>query len=155
MQFALGISPNEDLVPMKPHGEPPRVIACKRPAEAVDRVAAEIDAFEDSDHESLAIIAKTQRQAEKLHRHLAETGRETRLPDAGSSGFSTGVLVCTAHLAKGLELDRAIVPDASARNYHTEMDRNLLYVACTRAMHRLTLISTGEPSGLLPASVNT
>ena len=50
---------------------------------------------------------------------------------------------------------RAMMPrstDASARNYRTEMERNLLYVACTRAMHRLSLISTGEPSGLLPAS---
>lgn len=67
-----------------------------------------------------------------------------------SAGFSTGVTVCTAYLAKGLEFDRVIVPDASASNYRTEMDRNLLYVACTRAMHRLTLLAVGEPSQLLP-----
>jgi len=32
------------------------------------------------------------------------------------------------------------------------MDRNLLYVACTRAMHRLTLYSIGDPSPFLPTS---
>jgi DNA helicase-2/ATP-dependent DNA helicase PcrA len=70
--------------------------------------------------------------------------------DDASTGFSTGVLVCTAHFAKGLEFDRVIVPDASAQDYQKVMDRNLLYVACTRAMHQLTLITMGQPSAFLP-----
>ena len=155
MQFALAISPNPELEAMKRHGEPPRLIACKRPADALAALVAEIDDFLASPHHSLAVIAKTQKQAQKLHRTLRDAGIEAHLLDAGSSGFSTGAIVCTAHLAKGLEFDRVIVPDASAPNYHTEMDRNLLYVACTRAMHRLTLISAGAPSALLPASVTT
>ena len=150
MQFALGISPNDELVPMKRHGDPPQVIVCSRQAEATARIVAEAEDFRSSSHRSLAVIAKTQKQAERLHRQLAEAGVEARLLDAGSAGLSTGVVVCTAHLAKGLEFDRVIVPDASARNYRTDMDRNLLYVACTRAMHRLTVIAVGEPSGLLP-----
>lgn len=150
MQFALSISPNAELVPIERHGEPPQVVSCKRQSDATARVADETNAFQASSHRSLAIIAKTQKQAEKLHRQLADAGVETRLLDAGSIGFSTGVIICTAHLAKGLEFDRVIVPDASAQNYKTEMDRNLLYVACTRAMHRLTLITVGEPSAFLP-----
>lgn len=152
MQFALGIAPNDELVPLERHGEPPQVMPCKRPAEATARIVAEVEDFRTSDHRSLAIIAKTQKQANKLHRQLVEKGVEARLLDAGSAGFSTGVVVCAAHLAKGLEFDRVIVPDASAQTYHTEMDRSLLYVACTRAMHRLTVIAPGEPSTLLPAS---
>lgn len=58
------------------------------------------------------------------------------------------MIICTAHMAKGLEFDRVIVADVSANNYHTEMDRHLLYVACTRAMHQLMLIYQGEPSPL-------
>jgi DNA helicase II / ATP-dependent DNA helicase PcrA len=30
------------------------------------------------------------------------------------------------------------------------MDRNLLYVACTRAMHRLILTYTGKKTRLIP-----
>lgn len=152
MQFALGISPNAELVAMERHGEPPQVIVCKRQSDATARIVAEVEDFQSSSHQSLAIIAKTQKQAEKLHRHLVEAEVEARLLQSSSAGFSTGVIVCTAHLAKGLEFDRVIVPDASSRNYHTAMDRNLLYVACTRAMHRLTVVTTGEPSALLPAS---
>ena len=80
---------------------------------------------------------------------LLKTGVETNLIDADSTVFSTGIIVCTIHLAKGLEFDRVIVPDANAETYHMEMDRNLLYIACTRAMHKLTLIALGKPSNLL------
>ena len=75
-----------------------------------------------------------------------------RLLTARSSAFSRGVVLCTVHLAKGLEFDEVIVPFATADNYATEMDRNLLYVACTRAMHALTLTYTGTTSPfILPA----
>lgn len=74
------------------------------------------------------------------------------LLDIGSTSFSNGVVVCSAHLAKGLEFDRVIVPDASAANYSSELDRNPLYIACTRAMHRLTVLSPKPLSQLLPRS---
>ncbi|MDT8388680.1 MAG: 3'-5' exonuclease, partial [Thiogranum sp.] len=150
MQFALAISPNPELEAMKRHGEPPEVVQCKRPAQLVERVRSEIDAFRASGHRSLAIIAKTHKQASRLHRSLADAGVDTRLLAADSVGFSSGLIVCTAHLAKGLEFDRVIVADAGAKNYHTVMDRNLLYVACTRAMHRLTLICIGDPAAFIP-----
>ncbi|HPR31468.1 MAG TPA: ATP-binding domain-containing protein [Prolixibacteraceae bacterium] len=56
-----------------------------------------------------------------------------------STAFTNGVLVCCSHLAKGLEFDAVLVPHADSQNYCDEMDRGLLYIACTRAMHRLSL----------------
>lgn len=150
MQFALAISPNIELVAMERHGEAPQVVICKKRSDAVARLVGEIDEFGSSGFSTLAIIARTQKEAEKTHKALAAAGKDVRLLDGGSAGFSTGIMICTAHLAKGLEFDKVIVPDASAANYRTEMDRNLLYVACTRAMHRLTLIAEGEPSAFLP-----
>ncbi len=101
---------------------------------------------------NLAVIAKTHKQAASLHRDLEEFGVAAHPLDNSSTGFSRGVIICTAHMAKGLEFDRVIIPDADADAgiYHTDMDRNLLYVACTRAMHRLTLVTSGTPSPLLP-----
>jgi len=151
MQFALAVAPNPDLEAMHRPGEPPRVYQVKSAAKALDTLLGELADFENSSQHSLAIITKTQKQAQRLYLSLEKTGVEVRLLDAGSVGFSTGVLVCTAHMAKGLEFDRVIVHDVSAKHYHSEMDRNLLYVACTRAMHRLSVISIGAPSPLLPA----
>ncbi|MEX1031769.1 MAG: 3'-5' exonuclease [Cellvibrionaceae bacterium] len=150
MQFALAIAPNPELEAMKRHGEPPRIVTCARAAQMTERIKTEIEDFKGSDHDTLALIAKTQRQANRLHKSLWDAGINANLLDTASAGFSSGVVVCTSHLAKGLEFDRVIVADVSAQNYHSEMDRNLLYVACTRAMHRLTLIAVGQPSALLP-----
>ena len=152
MQFALGISPNPDLIAMERHGPVPDVQLVETPQAAVSLIAARVEAFRASDHTSLAVLAKTQGQAKRLHKALADSGTKARLLEEGSTGFSTGVVICTPHLAKGLEFDEVIVPDASAANFATEMDRNLLYVACTRAMHRLSVISVGEPSEFLDAA---
>ena len=53
-------------------------------------------------------------------------------------------------LAKGLEFDHVIVPDAQAETYpDTPLARRRLYTAVSRAMHRVTLISQGDLSPLL------
>ena len=149
MQFALRIAPNPDLIAMERHGPEPDLSIVKSRKEAVTRIADAARDFRASDHTSLAVLAKTQGEAKRLHKALTEEGIEARLLEEGSTGFSTGVVVCTPHLAKGLEFDRVILPDASEAVYSTEMDRNLLYVACTRAMHRLSLISVGTPSAFV------
>ena len=74
------------------------------------------------------------------------------LLSADSTSFKSGVILTTAHLAKGLEFDEVIVPFASARNYHTEVDRRMLYIACTRAMHQLTLLYSGKVTALIEDS---
>lgn len=43
-----------------------------------------------------------------------------------------------------------LVPDVSESIYHTEYDRSLLYIACTRAMHKLSLFHTGRLTTLIP-----
>ena len=58
-------------------------------------------------------------------------------------------MIATAYLAKGLEFDRVVVPEATADEYAATIDRHMLYVACTRAMHRLTLTCVGEPTAFL------
>jgi DNA helicase-2/ATP-dependent DNA helicase PcrA len=149
MQFALRVSPNPDLIAVRRHGEQPEVVQYDTDEDRLAGIAKDIAKFEASDHRSLAIIAKTQREADRLHRHLKDRGIAARLLANESSAFSTGVIVCSAHLAKGLEFDRVIIADAGAKNYATPMDRNLLYVGCTRAMHRLSLASVGKTSALI------
>lgn len=67
-----------------------------------------------------------------------------------SSCFQNGVSVISVQMSKGLEFDEVIIPDTDQSRYFTDYDRNLLYIACTRAMHRLTLLYTKELSALIP-----
>jgi DNA helicase-2/ATP-dependent DNA helicase PcrA len=88
-------------------------------------------------HVSLGIICKIQEQAEFVFDALR--AQDVHLLTPESSSFYEGVIVTTAHLAKGLEFDRVIIPFTSANNYRTDVDKSMLYIACTRAMHELTL----------------
>jgi DNA helicase II / ATP-dependent DNA helicase PcrA len=58
-------------------------------------------------------------------------------------------VITTPHLAKGLEFDQVIVPFCNQKNYATNMDKHLLYVACTRAMHNLHVTAAGALSPLI------
>lgn len=153
MQFALMISPNPNLIAMERNGPVPQVHVVATYKDMLATLTHAISEFQNGAHTSLAILAKTQSQAATLHAALQKAGVTARLLEESSSGFSTGVLICTPHLAKGLEFDHVVIADVSAGSYTTEMDRNLLYVACTRAMHRLTLVSVATPSSFIDFAV--
>ena len=53
------------------------------------------------------------------------------------------------YMAKGLEYDAVIVYEVNEDNYYDKEDKQLLYIACTRALHRLSLCYTGKISKFL------
>jgi DNA helicase-2/ATP-dependent DNA helicase PcrA len=140
--FAQRITPNPNIIPLERHGQEPAITRYNSPGEELEALKQLAAAFKSSGSNSLGIICKTPRQAEQVHQVLEELGVQLLTED--STLFKEGVIITTAHLAKGLEFDEVIVPFASARNYKTEVDKSMLYVACTRAMHRLTLTYSGE-----------
>lgn len=148
IQFAGRIQRIEGLKAIERHGEKPAVLQCGSRSEMFARLRAAISAFGHNGYASLGIIAKTNEAAKALHRDL-DPETEIQLITADSDGFSGGVSIVSVPMSKGLEFDEVIVVDASEENYHTVHDRRLLYVACTRAMHRLTLLSAGPCTGLL------
>lgn len=152
-RFAQRISPNPDLEIIERHGDEPEVLAFKSRKKEIDAIKERIAEFRDSRFNTLGIICKTQKQAKRLHTALEGENDRLQLLSEDSQSFAPGVIVCTAHLAKGLEFDHVVLPEVNQTNYQTDMDRNLLYVGCTRAMHRLTLTATGEVTMFLsPAS---
>ena len=83
---------------------------------------------------------------------LAEWGREVRRRQRG-------LLLVTAHGAKGLEFDHVVVLDGgwdrSGDDGDADTPRRLYYVAMTRARHTLALMRLGERHGLhAPLSEN-
>jgi DNA helicase-2/ATP-dependent DNA helicase PcrA len=140
--FAQRISPNPDLIAMERHGQAPEIKGYNSNVEEADEIKKLITQFKNSGRQSLGIICKTQEQSETLHQELK--GTTVHLLKADSTSFKDGIVITTAHLAKGLEFDEVIIPFASARNYHTEVDKKMLYIACTRAMHQLTVTYSKE-----------
>lgn len=152
-EVAQTIQHNSDLEPIERHGDRARLIRCSSRDAELDAIASEVALFIDSDHNTLGIICRTDIQAAALHEGLLDRGVGTHLLGPRSTSFSGGVMIATAYLAKGLEFDRVVVPEVTAEQYKATIDRHMLYVACTRAMHRLTLTCTGEPSMFLAEAV--
>lgn len=92
---------------------------------------------------SLGLIAKTNEAAKTLYDILSKEF-DLHLISPESSAFHNGISVTSVQMAKGLEFDEVLIPDADSDSYHTDYDRNLLYIACTRAMHRLILMYVKE-----------
>jgi DNA helicase-2/ATP-dependent DNA helicase PcrA len=140
--FAQRITPDPNIIPMERYGHEPLLVCCTGNAEELETIKGMITTFSGSGNRSLGIICKTLRQAQEVYEVLK--AQDVHLVTAESTSFKEGVIITTAHLAKGLEFDEVIVPFASARSYKTDVDRSMLYIACTRAMHRLTLTYSGD-----------
>jgi DNA helicase-2/ATP-dependent DNA helicase PcrA len=146
-QFALRINPNPDLIAMERHGQEPEVLGYQHDAEEVEAIRNRVLQFSQSPNQSMGIICKTHQQANYIYQKIKSP--DVHLLTADSTSFASGTIITTVHLAKGLEFDAVIIPFVSARNYNTDVDRRLLYIACTRAMHELTLTFSGERTQLL------
>jgi DNA helicase-2/ATP-dependent DNA helicase PcrA len=145
--FAQHVLPNPDLIAMERHGLQPEVKGFASNAEEIETIKKRIGDFTHSLHHTLGILCKTYDQAKYVFDELNIPA--AHLLTAESNSYKEGVVITTIHLSKGLEFDEVIIPFASARNYQTEVDRNLLYIACTRAMHQLTLTYTVQRSPFL------
>jgi DNA helicase II / ATP-dependent DNA helicase PcrA len=143
-QFAQTIQPAAGLEVIERHGEHPVVEACRIREVQLAAIKEEVAGFPGSPYNSMGIICKTQKQADKLYEALKDAFPSTLLLTSQSASFTNGVIVTSAHMAKGLEFDQVIIPDADKKNYHSIVDRGLLYIACTRAMHKLSVFYVKE-----------
>ena len=142
IEFAQKINFNPEMEAVERHGEKPQIHVLTSNAAELEYIKNLIRTWQKSGYASMGIICKNQAQAEYFYGLLKETASNIYVLNSQSVSFANGIVVTSAHMAKGLEFDEVLVPDATSVNYKTLTDRQMLYVACTRAMHRLTLTAT-------------
>lgn len=144
--------------PGRPHplleetGDPRRIILSRFPSQC--HLEAHLtDQLSDprgiDPRATVAIICRSATEALRLECNLGR-GLATRLALDGEFDFQPGISVTCVADVKGLEFDYVVVPDASAARYpDTPESRRALYVAMTRAIHQVWLISVGSWSPIL------
>lgn len=101
---------------------------------------------------SCALIARHPEQADAYYDGLkrAEVPALRRVRK-DEFNFQPGVDVTDVTSVKGLEFDYVVMVDVNAPSYPKQnWARHLLHIGVTRAAHQLWLVSTGEPSPLIP-----
>ncbi len=150
MQAANRISDFLSLPAASPvirHGAPVRLQKAQQQALPALLQAA-VAEYRQEGCKSIAIIGKTLFECEALFSGLQQLGLSSELITGAADDYSGGLCILPVHLSKGLEFDGVLLPDVSADLYQPQrrVDMHLLYVAMTRALHRLGLFYRDEPS---------
>ncbi|MGM9834577.1 MAG: HelD family protein [Bacilli bacterium] len=104
----------------------------------LDTLEGDVNHLRDT-YKSIAIITRDSFAANKVYNLLKEK-MPISLIESNTIEFNKELVVLPAYIAKGLEFDSVIVY-TDKDSYYNNKERNLLYVACTRAQHELIVYS--------------
>jgi DNA helicase-2/ATP-dependent DNA helicase PcrA len=135
----------EEIAPFERGGRKPLLTRRDSEEKRDAQIAADIAALRAEGFDSIAVITKTAADSREAYESLrTHGGIALHLITKETLGFEKGVMVIPVYLAKGVEFDGVLIYDASSEAYGRDNERKLLYTACTRAMHRLHLYTTGD-----------
>ena len=144
----LGEDERTNISAVQRADEPPAIVSC--PDEAAYAAALREAVAAAHDDEGLsAVIAPWKHEAKRLQKLLGDDAPP--LADDTVSLPAQGIVLITLKLAKGLEFDRVIVPDASERVFPADdpLSRRRLYTTLSRATRSLVVLAHGELTPLL------
>lgn len=117
-------------------------------AAALRETVAEARRLSDENHGIAAVVVPWKSQARRIQAILGDDaprlmGRQDTLPESG-------VILITLELAKGLEFDHVIVPDANGELFPDEpLARRRLYTTISRATRRVDVLALKSLTPLL------
>ena len=129
-------------------GARPEIHAASCRQALCDMIVSEAKSCLKEGYRSIGLICKTEKNSLSLYRCLK--GKiEFKIIKNENEAAVQGVFIIPVYLSKGLEFDAVSICDADVENYKSTEDKRLLYIACTRALHRLRLFCEGTVSPLL------
>lgn len=143
----LILDPDFRGIPVYSVNESPGVTCAQTIEEAVNGMAKVINDWKRKGIRSIGIIARESDECKRLYDTLRTLlpREEIQLIAVEAGELKQGIAVLSIALAKGLEFDGVIVANAGKEQFQdTVLDRNLLYVALSRALYRLHVFCIGS-----------
>lgn len=99
-----------------------------------------INEMREKGYKTIAIISKDLKQSKAMFSKLNNT-LDIQNIISKEQEYSDGICTIPCHLCKGLEFDGVIINNANKDNFKQDntLDMKLLYVAMTRALHKLVI----------------
>lgn len=129
-------------------GDEPKIYVGDSQLSFNDMLISEIKYCLEKGYQSIGLICKTEKNALSLFTSLKDRV-DVQIIKNESTADLQGVFIIPVYMSKGLEFDAVLICDTDSTNYHSEDDKKLLYIASTRALHRLNFFCNGEVSSLL------
>ncbi len=149
LQFGLQfIDGGQEVKSFNRKGEAVEVRAFDTHEAYLDGIVREVEDCREKGYETVCLLCKTEESCKRLYGGL-RSRMEIRLLKHNVVERIEGTLLLPCYMAKGLEFDAVLVCDADAQSYLDGEDKKMLYVACTRALHRLRLYSDGAMTPLV------
>lgn len=137
----------------KKHGPAPVFIRAESHQVLPNMIGKWIDCrVQESSRSLCAILCRWYNQAKTLFEQLRKLGyASVKWGERENFDFSPGIIITTVEQVKGLEFRNVLVIEPSEKNYNParQHERNLLYVAITRAEIRLDFMGIFDPTPLL------
>jgi len=96
------------------------------------------DIIKNNKYDSLSIITKSRKEADYIYELLKKNNIDAHSYESKQITHSK-LIILPVYYAKGLEFDNVIVYNTKNNSY--KEDKKIFYVACTRALHELTILS--------------
>ncbi|MGG7076823.1 RNA polymerase recycling motor HelD [Clostridium sardiniense] len=142
----------KDAKPVLRHGEEPKILKLEDESEIIKAVEDIIDKVIESGKNSVAIIAKDSKEAEKIEKLLKKKCRYRfqRIKGKEKESKADNIII-PSYLTKGLEFDCSILYNPSDNIYNEDsiLDQRLLYVSLTRALHSEYILALDEVTKLI------
>lgn len=97
-----------------------------------------LNVIKDNPNLKVAILTKNKDEANLVYQQLYNVDNLSLNTEYDTQ--IDKVCIMPSYMAKGLEFDIVVVPFANEENYKNTLDKNLLYVSCSRALHKLYLV---------------
>ena len=152
--FATGILHHGQfsIYPVEPiirHGKPVEVSNVPDRSSLIEKAAVTCKGWQAKGLDTIAVICRNQEAAAKAAEELGQFV-EVMESDLEKAEFGNGIMVLPVEYTKGLEFDAVLLLDPTREEYPVDDGHaKLLYVAATRALHELSVLHTGNLTGLI------
>ena len=139
----------EQPLPHEREGDPPTLHRSNSVREMYAAIAERIvEGLTEA--QTVAVLTRTSQDANYALRRLEEEEIDEAQALKANDVIESTLVVCPILLTKGLEFDMVLVAGVDAGSFtNTDMDKRLLYLATTRARHKLGFYWVGPPSPLI------
>lgn len=134
MEYARTYTADKQILPLVRSGDKVDEISVSDENEKLNVIYKEIDRLSSVGYETISVITRSIKEAESIYEYLKKYISVSFI-DTEDKILRKGISVIPSYFSKGLEFDAVVIPKLGS------IEDNLMYIMCTRALHKLIIIN--------------